>query len=263
MNLLIMLTNVTKAYGQNHFLFLGLSVLTIVAMVVIVKVKKLNLSQILKFMAVVAVASELIVMTMNVTVPVYNDNEELIGYLLSKRALPLHMCSIQIFFIIILNIVKNEKFKNALLAFMYPTCLAGALMALLIPTVEDISFGNLRTWEFFMFHAFLVGFGLCIALSGEVKINTKSCLRTSGILILLFIASIYINSILSIPGADPDLQTNFFFSSAPPMQGLPILNMNHGWHVYALSMICVGVTLMVILHIPFFIKENKEKKQNK
>lgn len=261
MNLVTILTDITKPYNLNHFIYLGICIAVVVIMVIIFKLKKITLSQMLKFMVVVAVASELIVMLLNTNVPVYNDEGEIIGYLLKKRNLPFHMCSIQIFFIIVLNIIKGEKVREILLSFMYPTCLAGALMALLIPTVEGITFDHLRAWEYFLFHAFLIGFGICIAISGEVKINTKSYLRTTGLLILLFILSIYLNSILSIPGADPDLQTNFFFSSAPPLQGLPILNIDHGWHVYILSMIGVGVVLMTFLHIPFFIKDFKERKQ--
>ena len=54
MSLLTILTDITKPYNLNHFIYLGICIAVVVIMVIIFKLKKLTLSQMLKFMVVVA-----------------------------------------------------------------------------------------------------------------------------------------------------------------------------------------------------------------
>jgi uncharacterized membrane protein YwaF len=103
----------------------------------------------------------------------------------------------------------------------------------------------------------------------QIEITWKSHLQTMGIMLLIFIASIWVNSILSVTSVDPSdivlkstdidtyIYTNFFYSMKPPMEGLPLLNLNHGWFVYFLTIILLGLVLVSLIHLPFIIKEKK------
>ena len=43
------------------------------------------------------------------------------------------------------------------------------------------------------------------------------------------------------------------------MSGLPLLNLNHGYHVYLLTIICIGLVVMFLVHgIIILIKKGKK-----
>lgn len=68
---------------------------------------------------------------------------------------------------------------------------------------------------------------------------------------------LWVNSILQV------YYTNFFYIVRPPMDNLPILNLNNGWFVYFISLITVALILFSLLHLPFIILERKERKNYK
>lgn len=68
---------------------------------------------------------------------------------------------------------------------------------------------------------------------------------------------LWVNSILQV------YDTNFFYLVRPPMDNLPILNLNNGWFVYFISLITVALILFSLLHLPFIILERKERKNYK
>jgi hypothetical protein len=43
----------------------------------------------------------------------------------------------------------------------------------------------------------------------------------------------------------------------PPMEGLPLLNLNHGWFVYFFTIVLLGLVLITLIHLPFMIKNRK------
>lgn len=253
----LIITEVNGPYQLNHFIYLAIAVLIIVGSLIIYKKLHLQLRTVLIIMIIVSICSELIKICYYVE-PVYNETGSLIRAYLPKTALPFHMCSIQIFIMAIVFFSKNEKLQRFLYAFIYPTASLGATMSLLIPTI-DVEFTSLLTYQYFFYHAFLISFGLYVFISKEVVINTRTYRNSCITLLVLFLGSIWINSLLSEPGID--FYTNFFYSSKPPISGLPLLNLNHGWFVYIIVMMSVGIILMTLLHLPFIIKDFRNKKK--
>jgi uncharacterized membrane protein YwaF len=49
-------------------------------------------------------------------------------------------------------------------------------------------------------------------------------------------------------------QTNFLFLRLPPMENLPILNLNHGWYVYFVSLAAVACLLTLLVQLPFMLR---------
>ena len=72
------------------------------------------------------------------------------------------------------------------------------------------------------------------------------------ILLGLILAMIYANSILS------GYNTNFMYLVRPPMENLPVLNLDGGWHAYFLRLIAIGTVIVSIFHLPFIIVERKK-----
>jgi uncharacterized membrane protein YwaF len=73
---------------------------------------------------------------------------------------------------------------------------------------------------------------------------------------LMGICGMYVNGALFGYG------TNFFFLTRPPMEGLPYLNLDHGWGVYFIHLASLAVILVTGLHLPFMLAERK-RRQNK
>lgn len=55
------------------------------------------------------------------------------------------------------------------------------------------------------------------------------------------------NSILAV------YDTNFMFIVRPPLEGLPFLNLNHGYYIYLFRVIMLGVIGLSLFHLPFIV----------
>ena len=49
------------------------------------------------------------------------------------------------------------------------------------------------------------------------------------------------------------------FVVRPPMENLPILNLDQGWHMYFVKLILTAIVLMVAFHLPFAIYNSKKQ----
>lgn len=239
-------------FTTNHFIFLGISLLIIVAIILINKFMSLSYRTNLIALFVVAIVSELAKIMINVKTIIGDDFLTSGGYL-EYEDLPFHLCSIQIFFIIALMFfVKKESTKAILLNFMFPTMCIGATMALFIPT-EGVDFSNPQVYQYFIYHAYIIGFAIYLVMSKTIEVTFKVMFRNIAYLFALSIIAIYINGILSFAN------TNFMFVSRPPLEGLPIFNMDNGWHWYFITIVLIGISILVLFHTPFAISNMKKK----
>ena len=76
-----------------------------------------------------------------------------------------------------------------------------------------------------------------------------------GILLALVLATLYINSILSVYG------TNFMYLVRPPMDNLPYLNLDCGWYAYFFRLLALGAALVTLFHLPFILHEWKARQK--
>ena len=182
------------------------------------------------------------------------------GFYLSPGYLPFNLCSIQIIFIFIITFSNNDKIKNPLMAFMYPTLLGGGLMALLIPT-SSINQGWFSpiSFQFWIFHGMLIFLALYMYITRPEKFKVKSFLVALVMLAGTLIFAIYINSILG----GSDTYVNFFFVARPPLDDLPILNLNHGWFAYIGHLTWLAIVLVSLCYMPTFIKAIIAKRKSK
>lgn len=261
-----------KFLGTNHFIFLGICIVYIVVSLVLLKKFKVPFQTVLNIMLVIAIISELIKINEYI-VPYYNEAGETLGIYFKKTGLPFHLCSIQIIFLFMAKLLKDGSFKDKLLAFMYPTAFIGALLAILLATIT-IEFDRPLAWQYFIFHASLVIYGLYIPMSKVVELDTKKFINTCICLVALFFVSIYINGLVSVPAMDvikdgevvgvtEGIYVYFFYSTQPPIEGLPILNLENGWWGYMLSILIIGIIVVTLVHLPFLIKDYQKYKQTK
>lgn len=235
-------------FSISHFIWLGISVLIILLLLFLTKKFSIKHQNILDIMCVICILSETIKIFLNM-----NDATSK-GMYLNPGSLPFHLCSIQIFFIFGLRfVIKNENTKRHLYNFMVPTSIVGATLSLFIPTIGT-SFSNLHVYQYFVYHAFLIFFGIYLLREKYAILDLKAYRHNVVFLLLFVVFNLWINSLLSA------YDTNFMYLTRPPMDNLPILNLDHGWYVYFITLIGIGIVLITLFHLPFIIKNLKTKR---
>ena len=89
----------------------------------------------------------------------------------------------------------------------------------------------------------------------EVKFTIKDYFNTLKMLGLVGLFAIYINSILY----DGESNINFMYVINPPVDGLPLLNKDHGWLVYILTYAAIAFLAVSICYIKPIILAIKAK----
>ena len=231
-----------------HFIWLGLCFAVIVGGAIYAKYKKFSLTTALTVLCACAIASELVKIF---CVLIENQRVNEYGVFIKETDLPFHLCSMQIIFAFVARLTKNNKTRECVVQFMIPTAALGGFAALMIPTIT-CRFTNVRTYQYFLYHAALIWFAVVAIMSGEVKLDFKAFRNTLVILLGLVWVTFYINGMFQ--------NTNFLYLSEPPMDGLPILNMDNGWLVYFLSYMALALTLIALFFVPFWIRNAKQRR---
>ncbi len=256
-------------FSTNHFIWMFISLVVIVASVILLKKYKPSLKSVLTVCCIICVISELVKIFGAMMIVPATNGKTMYLYM-SMSDLPFHFCSLQIVFVFMTRFMKDEKLKETLLAFMYPTCIAGATFAIILTTTfkESVpvekAFVHPTAYQFFLYHCMLVVLGIYIVMSGEVKIKPKHYLSSLGILLGLSICSLYLNSMFAQPIykngklISVEHTPNFFFTYRTPI-GIKLTEMWH-WYIYLAILFALVIILMTIFYLPFFLKSRKETK---
>ena len=132
--------------------------------------------------------------------------------------------------------------------------LIGAAMALLIPT-EGVDPAVPRVWQYMLIHGALVFYGVYLMLIEKVDLSIKAYLNNLQLLLVVTVAAFVMNSVLE------EYKTNFLFLRKPPMENLPVLNLDSGWYVYFITLTLIACTLVLLVQLPFIIKDLKKRKR--
>lgn len=236
-------------FGTKHLILIAVCAALIVVGAIFAK--KLNFKQLCKIMFIVGIVSEIIKIFYYI-----QANESTHHGVLPKSDLPFHLCSIQIIFIALLTLTRNEKLHRFLLSFMRPSCLFGGIAAILIATYSSRNGSWVITSQYFLYHVALVIFSLWLYTSKEIRFELKDYFNCLKFLLVLLFFSIYINGILS----DATTTTNFMYVVEPPQDGLPFLNDDKGWHSYILRYAALILFCITISYIAPIIEAIKTKR---
>ncbi len=239
------------AYGGAHLIWIGIVFVIAVSGMVLIGKFKPSLKTLMIIMLCVSLVSEL----MKYTYFIQMTYEDTGHYVLSKLGLPFQLCSIQPFFILAALLTKKENVRHTLLAFVFATGVFSGILPIFIVTISSCSFASYLAYEYFIYHACLLTFGLSIVVYKYVDIHAVDLGHTILILLAVFIGSIYMNSMLSSGGSF----YNFCFTADAPIDGLPYLNLNQGYVMYILKYVLLALTLEGLIHLPFIIKDLKAK----
>lgn len=250
-----------------HFIWLAISITLIVLLSKVVLKKKPEFNKLLNICCVVCIISELIKMFSQVELIPSADGTNFYPYL-SVEHLPFHLCSIQIILIFFVRFGKEGKVKDAIEAFMFPTCLIGPMFALAIPTIWDgenlstFAFLNPLSYQYFLYHVMLIVLAIYIGYRNYNKFTIKDYLTSVAMLLGIAIMMIYVNSALAhkeyINGEliSIEFTTNFFFIFEVPIN-IPLTEIWH-WYLYVGILITLVFVLLGLAFLPFVI-HNKKK----
>lgn len=251
----------------NHFIWLGICVVLVAAAMILLGKTKPDLTRVLNVCCAVGVISELIkTFSMMQMVP-SADGTRMYLYI-EMSHMPLHLCSLQIILIFFVRFAKESRFKEIILAFMYPSCVLGAVMALAMPSIfstsisVDQAFTHPLAYQFFLYHTMLIVLGLYIFTSKQVDIRPKHYRSTLGVLAVLAFVSLYLNSMFAIPVYNSqdlvsvEYSPNFFFTYRTPI-GIKLTEMWH-WYVYLAIIFALAVSLIALFYIPVIARSKKK-----
>lgn len=232
-----------------HFIWLAISIVFIGGMTLLAVKCKFSLKVASLIMVGICLLSEISKMM--------SDMEPNIdgGMSLSPKSLPFHLCSLMIFVVFYIAFAKDNAFKQRLINFLAVIGVIGSFCALIIPTV-GVRFDEIGPYQCFVYHAGLIWYSLYLIISKSANLGLKNYFMNLIILASLAFIMIYVNGALSAYG------TNFFYVVRPPMSNLPILNLDHGWYVYFITLLVLGIILITLFHLPFIIKEKKVQRKN-
>lgn len=250
-------------FGTKHLILLCLCV--ILAVVIYIFTHKWSLKSWLKLILVIGIISEVTKIAYYILA-----NEEVYGGYLPKTDLPFQLCSIQIIFVVMLNVLKNEKFKRILLSFMLPSCLIGGLAAILIPTSSSLTGTWVITTQYFVYHTMIISFSIYLFGCKEIEWNIKDYVKALCFLGVMGFIAIYINSMFydvhnyivyedGTKVIEMVSRTNFMYVVDPPQSGLPFLNKDHGWGVYIMHYAFTAVFAITLCYIVPIVKTIKNK----
>ena len=241
-------------FSPGHFIWLGICAALIVGLMVAAKYLKLDFKKALTVALGISFASEICKIFTHID-DVFNGDGELVGGVLGANYLPLHLCSIVIFLLVYLYLTKNDARREAVKSFITPITILGGTMALLIPT-SGVDFLQPYAYQAFLYHAGIMWFSIYLIATKQVNLGFKVYKRNLAVMGGLVVVMLWVNSALQV------YDTNFFFIVKPPMENLPILNVNNGWIVYFLTLVAIGFTLVSLFHLPFMIMERQAAKKS-
>ena len=247
-------------FSIYHFAWLAIDAVLIAFGLRFLKQKQPSLEQFFNWACIIAAISEFIKVFANIGMVPSADGSAMHMFM-EWRHLPFHLCSIQIFFIFYVRFAESERRRETALAFMYPTCIAGAVSALLLPSIytngirPDQSFTHPIGYQFYLYHAVLIVLGVYIATSGQVNIRWRHLRSTLAIMLALGLGSIYLNSAFAYPTYEGttllsvENTPNFFFTFRTPI-GLALTEMWQ-WFVYLGIIAALMVGVITLFYLPF------------
>lgn len=158
-------------------------------------------------------------------------------------SLPLHLCDIAMFFSVVMLISK----KYFLYEITFFWGLGGSLQTLLTPDLYPYSFPHFIYFNFFFAHGTIVTAVLFMTFVEGFRPFKISIFKTI-VVTNIYMALISIINIL--------VDGNYLFLCHKP-NSASIMDYLGPWPWYILSLEIIGIAIMCILYMPFFIKDMK------
>ena len=162
-----------------------------------------------------------------------------------QTMLPLHLCSLLVWTGAFMLVTKNYRIYE----FMYFMGIAGAIQAVATPDLGIYGFPHFRFFQTFLSHGLIVTSAIYMTVVEGLRPTWKSLVRVAIWTNLYALVVFFINSAIG---------SNYLMINRKP--DLPsLLDLLPPWPVYILYMEAIGVVSMLLLYLPFVIKDWRER----
>lgn len=158
--------------------------------------------------------------------------------------LPLHLCSVNIFMIVIFHYTKNQLVGN----FLWSLCIPGALLALVFPNWKMLPVLNFMHLHSTSIHVLLLAYPIMMIYAGEIKRDYRLIPKILVLLILVTIPGLLVNL-----GYD----TNFMFLNRPA-EGSPLELFEQWFGSHLWGFVVLLPVVLALMYMPI----KKKGKQN-
>ena len=158
-----------------------------------------------------------------------------------QNLLPLNLCSILIWLSGFMLIFKNQRIYE----FAYFLGIGGAMQYLITPDLGIYGFPHFRYFQTFTSHGLLVTSAIYMTVVEGFRPNWKSILRVT------FWANVYMVFIYFINTA---IGSDYLFINGKPATA-SIMDLLPAWPYYIIYLELIGVATILLLYIPFIIKD--------
>ncbi|HEX2989034.1 MAG TPA: TIGR02206 family membrane protein, partial [Anaerolineales bacterium] len=161
-----------------------------------------------------------------------------------QTMLPLHLCSVLVWVGAYMLMTKSCRVYE----FMYFMGIAGAIQALATPDLGIFGFPHFRFFQTFLSHGLIITSAIYMTVVEGLRPTWKSLVRVfiwmniyAGI---VYFVNIYLGSNYLMINRKPDLPS--------------LLDLLPPWPMYILYMEIIGVISMLLLYLPFLIRDRRE-----
>lgn len=229
-----------KLYGPGHLIWW----VVIIAFIVLwsghyKKMSKPMQEKTRKFFAIAIVCSEII-----------KDLILILGEAPMKGYLPLHLCGLAIFAMLVDAFGSNRKLTTQMLAFAF---MPGACAALLFCNWTEYPFFNFMNIHSFVFHGWIVCYVIMIYRNGEMRPEYKCLWKVIGMISVVSVPIYFINKAL---------EENYLFINEAS-EGSPLVFL---WDIFGTRfgeagyLISYGILVITVLHLLFAMYKLLERK---
>lgn len=159
--------------------------------------------------------------------------------------LPLHLCSINVYMVLLHTIMPDDVTKD----FLYCTSIPGALIALLSPSWLALPVFNLMHLHSYTIHVMLVLYPLLL-IAGGYRPNYRNIKRVFIRLLVIATFVYFFNFIF---------ETNFMFLRDPYENALSMVFSNIlGDKLYVLGFVVVLLVLWTLMYLPWYLLDKNK-----
>ncbi len=158
-----------------------------------------------------------------------------------QTMLPLHLCSVFVFLTAYMLLTNSAKIYE----YAYFLSIAGALQALLTPDVGRYGYPHFRYFQTFISHGLLFSMPIYFTIVKAFRPTLKSVVR---VLVGMNIYMLFVGLVNWAIGS------NYLFIAHKP-ETASLLDILPAWPWYLLVIEAIGILLIFLLYLPFFIKD--------
>lgn len=164
-----------------------------------------------------------------------------VGQWTIQTMLPLHLCSLLVWVGALMLVTKSYRIYE----FMYFMGIAGAIQALATPDLGIYGFPHFRFFQTFLSHGLIVTSAIYMTVVEGFRPTWKSMVRVAVWMNIYAVIVFFINSYIG---------SNYLMINHKPE--LPsLLDLLPEWPIYILYMELIGVASMLLLYLPFAVKD--------